>query len=230
MEPINVASANPDVNQTELSQPREKYSSQPQAASVPSHETPAPSAHKQAGQAVIAQPLYFTANLLEENSDGATDELSKLVAHSSVIVIGTVSNSDPDVVRIPFGGTHTDMSSVGNVYDVEVERYLKGSGLDTLSVIQFIGVDQTISQSETRQAREKPENLLLGKGSRYLLFLREQDSSNDYWLGTAEPYKFLLSDGQTKVESPVAGMEEMFPNQAEFFFLNNIEGMITESP
>ena len=65
------------------------------------------------------------------------------------LVVGTVSNSQADVVRSPHEGVNNNNVGVANVYGFEVDRYLKGSGLDTISVIQFVGVDVTTAQGET---------------------------------------------------------------------------------
>ena len=79
---------------------------------------------------------------------------------------------------------------------------LKGSGNDTIPVVQFYGLDYT-NRGQARQVRDTNANLLLGKGNRYLLFLKENGSYPGYWSGTVHPYKFLLKDGRAKVESPV---------------------------
>ena len=169
-EAIDAATAEPDANQAGLMQLRVQHPAF-QIQTAPGLSAPAISVPEQAKPAVVYEALYFTANMLEESSADASDELSKLVEHSSIMVVGTVSNSQADVVRSPHEGVNNNNVGVANVYGFEVDRYLKGSGLDTISVIQFIGVDVTTAQGETIQARDKLDNLLLGRGSRYLLFL-----------------------------------------------------------
>ena len=104
---------------------------------------------------------------------------------------------------------------------------MKGSSGDTLPVIQFIGVDRTTSEGEIREVRQHNlDKLLLGKGSRHLFFLREQDSSNDYWLGTAEPYRFLLKGEQAKAESPNGDLDGAFPDRSEADLIGQVETLI----
>lgn len=158
----------------------------------------------------------------------ASSSLSDLVANSSVIVIGTIPNAEPDDVRVR-DQSSSHVQAVGSGYNVQVERYLKGSGGNTIPVVQFYGLDYT-DQGQTRQARDTHENLLLGKGSRYLLFLRENGSYPSYWIGTAYPYKFLLSGGRASAESPVDDLDGAFPEQSETDFISSVEAKITASP
>ena len=96
------------------------------------------------------------------------------MTHSTVIVIGTAPNNEPDSIRVQ-DPSKASVQSVGSGYSLLVERYLKGSGGDTIPIIQFYGFDFT-DRGKTRQVRDKNENLLLDGGSRYLLFLKESES------------------------------------------------------
>ena len=153
---------------------------------------------------------------------------AKLVAHSTVIVIGTIPNDKPDEVRAQ-DKISADVQAVGGGYHVQVERYLKGTGGDTIPVVQFYGLDFT-DRGQRRQMRDNNTNLLLGKGNRYLLFLKENGSIPGYWSGTIHPYKFLLKDGLAKAESPVGDLDGAFPEQSEADFISSIESRIAESP
>ena len=161
------------------------------------------------------------------NLEGSSDALGKLVANSTAIVIGTVPNNEPDAVRVQDQSPGVQVVDSG--FNVQVERYLKGSGADTIPVVQFYGLDYT-DQGVPRQARDTNEDLLLGKGDRYLLFLRENGSYPGYWIGTAHPYKFLLTGGQAKVESPVGDLDGAFPEQSESEFIDSVESRIAASP
>ena len=146
---------------------------------------------------VVTEVDYVTVKMLP----GSSDALGKLVANSTVIVIGTLPHNEPDTVRVQ-DQSAANVQAVGSDFNVQVERYLKGSGSDTIPVVQFYGLDYT-DRGQARQARDTNANLLLGKGNRYLLFLKENSSLPGYWSGTVHPYKFLLKDGRAKVESPV---------------------------
>ena len=175
--------------------------------------------------------LYATVKYLDDAPDGSSDALSKLTAHSETIVIGTVSSNGPSVQRIagrnPADDSEIDPSvtSVGNVYNVQIERYLKGSGESAISVIQSIVLD-VIQDGETMQFRDTSENLLPQKSSRYVFFLQEHPNAAGMWTGTVQPYKFLLSGGQAKVESPVGDRGGAFPEQSESDFISSVEEKI----
>ena len=148
--------------------------------------TPLPTVIQRTGS-VVAHFDYATVNMLS----GSSDDLGKLVAHSTVIVIGTIPNNyEPAEVRAQ-DKISSDVQAVGGSYNVQVERYLKGTGGNTIPVVQFYGLDFT-DKGQRRQMRDNNTNLLLGKGNRYLLFLKENGSIPGYWSGTIHPYKFLL--------------------------------------
>ena len=180
------------------------------------------------------QVTYVTAENLENAPDGSSDALAKLVAHSTLIVIGTTSEAEPREERVP-GRLPGDPSRpdpnytmIGNVHEVQVERYLKGDGDAMLPVIQSIGYDALVpspgnTPSRLTRGRDTTPNLLLGKSSRYLLFLRENDHAPGLWMGTAHPYKLLLSDG---VESPVGNLEGAFPDRPEAEIVGLVESLI----
>ena len=163
---------------------------------------------------------YATVNMLP----GTSDPLSKLVENSTVIVIGTVPNDESDSIRVQ-DRTNASVQSVGSSFDIQVERYLKGTGGDTIPIVQFTGLD-FLDRGQTRQVRDKNENLLLDESSRYLLFLKENESYPGYWSGTIHPYKFLLVDGEARSESPVGTMDGKFPNRPESEFIDEIEALI----
>ena len=167
---------------------------------------------------------YATVKMLS----GPSDALGKLVAHSTVIVIGTVPNNEHDSIRVQ-DRSNANVQSVANGLNIQVERYLKGSGGDTIPIIQFYGLDFT-DRGQVRQVRDENEKLLFGKGKRYLLFLKDNESYPGYWSGTIHPYKFLLKGGRAKAESPVGDLSGTFPEQSEADFISSVESRIAENP
>ena len=216
---------------------------QPQAGSPPTPEPPTvtgPPQRSPAPPQVVTmpiQPLYYTTKYLDNAPDGSSDDLAKLVAHSTLIVIGTTADSEPREESIP-GRLPSDPSkpdpnyaTISNVYEVRVDRYLKGSGDTTLPVIQSIGYEATVhgpgnTPGRLVQGRDTSPNLLLGRNSRYLLFLREDDHGSGLWIGTAHPYKFLINGGTAKVESPVGTLDGAFPDRTEAEFVDLVESLI----
>ena len=181
--------------------------------------TPVPTVIPRIGS-VVVDIDYATVNILP----GPSDPLAKLVANSTAIVIGTLAHDEPESVRVQ-DRSNASVQSVGSSFNVQVERYLKGSGGDTIPFVQFTGLDFR-NNEQTRQVRDKNENLLLDEGSRYLLFLKENESYPGYLSGTIHPYKFLLVDGEARSESPVGTLDGAFPNRPESEFIDEIEALI----
>ena len=181
--------------------------------------TPAPTVIPRVGS-VVVDIDYATVNMLP----GPSDPLAKLVVNSTVIVIGTLAHDEPESVRVQ-DRSNASVQSVGSSFNVQVERYLKGSGGDTIPVVQFTRLDFW-DRGQTRQVRDKNENLNLDEGSRYLLFLKENESYLGYLSGTIHPYKFLLVDGEARSESPVGTLDGAFPNRPESEFIAEIEALI----
>ena len=193
----------------------------------PDTPVPPPTAVPRAIQRGVLGPrtaVYMTANSLQ----GANDNLGKLVVNSTVIVIGTVPSNDPVAVRVQ-DQSNASVHGVGSGFNVQVERYLKGSGGDTIPIIQFYGLDYT-DQGETWQSRDTNEGLLMGKNNRYLFFLRPNGTHPGYWSGPALPYKFLLAGGQATAESPVGDLRGAFPEQSESDFISSVEAKIAAGP
>ena len=193
----------------------------------PDTPEPPPTAVPRAIQRLVPAPVersYYGVNSLE----GPSDALGKLVVNSTVIVIGTVPIADPEPLRVQ-DQTNPNVRALGNGFNVQVERYLKGSGADTIPVIQFYGLEFR-ERGRLQQGRDKDERISLGKGDRYLLFLKENGSYLGYWSGPAHPYKFLLSDGLAKAESPVGDLSRAFPEQSEAEFVSSVESRIAEIP
>lgn len=186
-------------------------------------------------QAMPAHGLYVTTKNLSNTSEGSSDDLDKLVVHSSLIVIGTVSANEPSVLRIQdqtpsdSSSSITNVQSVGNVYEVQVERYLKGgNGAESISVVQFIGLDYQ-DKGQTKQARSRDDDLLPVKSGRYLFFLTEQVDSEGYWMGTAQPYKFSLKNGKAKSESPLGDLGGAFPGRTEDELIGIVEEIVASN-
>ena len=186
------------------------------------------------------QPVYVTTSSLDSAPDGSSDDLSKLVAHSTLIVIGETPPNDPREERIqgrdPNDPSRPDpnYATIGNVYDIRVERFLKGSGDETLSVVQPIGYEAFVpgppnTPGRITKGRDTTPNLLLQESSRYLLFLRENEHAPGLWMGTVQPYRFTLSGGTARVESPVTSLDTEFPDRTEVELVSLVESLITGS-
>ena len=157
--------------------------------------------------------------------------LEDLTAKSSIIAIGTVRAGKPTIRHIQ-GGDPDNSSQpelgfvgVGSVYQVNVERYLKGNGDGTLPVVQFESIIAD-HQGQMIQVRTREADFPLNKGTRYLLFLRPQAQAPDLLIGTAEPSRFVLSSGLARVETPADGLEVLFPDSSESDLVARVENIV----
>ena len=163
--------------------------------------------------ATTTEPLFTSAADLDYAPDGSADPRGKIVAHSTLIVIGTVTDTDPRVERVPGRLTgdpsrpDPNWTTVGYVHDVLVERYLKGRGPGKVPVLVPWGHEETVPGTGNAPVTltlvsYSARHLYLEKGGRYLLFLTESDHAPGLWTGTAEPYRYLLSEGRGRVRDP----------------------------
>ena len=147
-------------------------------------------------------------------------------------MIGTVSSDEPTTRNIhgrdPLDPSKPDPNyiAVGSIYQVNVERYLKGSGGDTLPVVQLENTITNIGGRVT-ESRMQEADFPLTKGTRYLLFLKPHGQAPDLWFGTAEPYRWILSSGQAKVETPSEGARTTFPDTDEAGLVASVEAIIS---
>ena len=114
------------------------------------------------------------------------------------------------------------------MYDIHVERYLKGKGDEVLSVIQFDRiVSANQSQNKIGQGRAMPSSEILPtRGSRYILFLTENAHAEGLWQLPGRPYKFRIWFGRASVESSVGGVSEEFRQIPEEEFISQIETLV----
>ena len=102
------------------------------------------------GSSVVGDIDYATVDMLP----GPSDPLAKLVLNSTVIAIGTVPNDEPESIRVQ-DRSNPSVQSVGSGFTVQVERYLKGSGDDTIPIVQFTGHDFLGRRADKTGARQE---------------------------------------------------------------------------
>lgn len=140
--------------------------------------------------------------------------LKESIAHSEIIVIGEVIgvgemfNSHRDVqdqtkpARDTFG--------VGQEYVLQVQRYLKGSGPDVLTIVQTEGAvwspPESVTQTDIERARAAQGVPQFEKGKLYLLLLKSLAAYHPekaYYAGQGLPWRFALApDGTGVMEAP----------------------------
>ena len=58
------------------------------------------------------------------------------------------------------------------------------------------------------------------------MFLRDHADTEGLWSGTAQPYKFLLVNGDARSEIPLGTLDGAFPNRPESEFIDQVEALI----
>jgi len=174
--------------------------------------------------------------------------LEELVDLSPIIFIGTVRghgevvNTARDVNDISQPDKH--LFHLGQVYEVQVERYLQGDGPDVQSVVQMEGVfydekqplPATITPELVETAREQfTEYIPIEEGVRYLFFVKvvpEVDPSAEY-VATSYgfPWRFTLPEsGEARPDSPYVEANVLFPPQESEQLLQEVGELIRAKP
>ena len=151
--------------------------------------------------------------------------ISDLAHQSDTVVLGTVTKVDDQHfntarnTRDP-SQPATGLFITGTIYEIQVERYLKGSGGSNLRIVQSedITLPNTASEAPTVYLTEGFTPLEVG--IRYIFFLKLAESYpdspfSDLYRGTAEPYRFRLENGMAKAESPSRLARDLFPMEKE---------------
>lgn len=175
------------------------------------------------------------------------ESLQELMDQSDVIVIGEVvgtgsmfnSSRDLDDSTKPSSTTF----SVGQIYHIQVQRYLKGTGSDMLYLAQtegqILASPNAVTSDDIRRARDAwNATIPFQKGVPYLLFLRDltkyyqNDISEMPLYGeNKEPSRFeLLPDGRAKIEAPQEAMRvipaDFFPDGIDAPLLPQVEQLV----
>ncbi|MDP6716611.1 MAG: hypothetical protein QF368_18570, partial [SAR202 cluster bacterium] len=146
--------------------------------------------------------------------------------------IGTVSSDEPTIRNIhgrdPLDPSKPDPNfiAVGSIYEITVERYLKGDEGDSLPVVQLES-RITNQRGQMIESRMPEADFPMKKGTRYLLFLRPHGQAPDLWFGHAQPSRWILSSGQARVETPSNFVRANFPDTDEVEFVARVEAAIS---
>jgi len=144
---------------------------------------------------------------------------SDLADKSELVIIGrpvAVGETMIELEKPPEENIHSKLQ----VYQVEVELYLKGNGEDKIQVVQFQGYVKTDSGTPTVVEIIGTKNaegyLPLSLNASYLMFLRPTilASEGDYYAGAVHPWRFVISDGCVYIEDIYAeDIANYFPAQ-----------------
>lgn len=165
--------------------------------------------------------------------------LKERVATASVVAVGQISgkggviNGARDVTDM--NKPASDLYGVMQIYQFQVQRYLKGSGQDMIDVVQVEGMidgdPASVTQADIDQAKKAYDYIPFQIGTTYLLFVDRQDYlhlDQDYY-GPAfgHPWRFIIaSDGSAQLEVPEGALREMSPDFTSSLTLSQIEQLI----
>lgn len=178
----------------------------------------------------------------------ASSSLHEAVMQSDVILIGTVlgkggifnSALDPEDPSKPSRSSY----AVAQIYHIQVKRYLKGNGSDTINVAQtegdILNPSNPIKNEEIKRALAASDAIPLSSGVTYLLFVQDRTKYYDsnfaietpIYGPTKEPWRFVLApDGSATIEAPQEAIRAIpdgfFPNP-EAPLLPQIEQIVRE--
>lgn len=213
--------------------------------------TPIPSdltATAKSNQPSAAEVAAAEAELADYGPGIGTSMLPKspedLVSRTAVIVvakvtaIGPIYNSSRDGESGEIGPS-TSSYTLAQMYVVQVERYLKGSGPETIRVGQAEGAlpdGMSPTPARLQVARTKYQYTPMQVGSRYLSFLNPpvkvpELGNIDFYPPGGPPHRFLLSpDGNAAIEGvkDAPDLDKMFPKGPEKALISKIEKAIAD--
>jgi hypothetical protein len=134
--------------------------------------------------------------------------MEELLEYTDIVILGRPVSEQGiiNTARDPQDLTRTDPEyfSIGQVYEVEVIRYILGEGADTLYVIQHHGMvrldSQELSESDIEQVWVGEEITPLALNERYVLFLSYSEYAYEGYPteqlagGVGHPWRFRITE------------------------------------
>jgi len=192
-----------------------------------------PSGPNPISQGIAATPTPYIS---VQNSAVVFSTMEELLKHTEIIVIGRpvsekgIINTARDVSDL--SQTDPDYFSISQVYEVEVLRYIKGNGANTLYVIQHHGSvlgSQELSESDIEAARETEDVIPLVQDARYVMFLAYSSFTYEGYPpeqlvgGRGHPWRFRINEQDCVQPEDSLGMLNYFPPQTLDGFIQWIE-------
>lgn len=148
----------------------------------------------------------------------------ELEREATAIVIGTGTGESRPMDELEPG------TNFGVAYQVEVERYLKGTGPDMLPVYNMEGCTSTVRGKPMRGPWVNPPPPIR-EGARYLFFLRPHPYLPDpdvMWRVT-QPSRFLLDGGTASPDVSWPGPMKNFPAMPESDLVGTVEAIVRQA-
>ncbi len=168
-----------------------------------------------------------SGSFITASSIGELNNKSKLIVIGQVVKINNIVNMARDI-NDP-SKPDNQVFVVGQVYQINVKKFLKGSEAETIFVVQregFLGESEQKTETEIQKAKAVENFIPMSVDKEYLIFLKPMLGFPDgkYYVGVAQPWRFVILEA-TKVvpESPWEGASQYFPQMTLENFINKID-------
>jgi hypothetical protein len=172
------------------------------------------------------ETAYAVSDYITARSIGDLVHQSELIALGTVAKVADVHFNTARNPRDP-SQPASDLFITGTIYEIQVERYLKGSGGTDLRIVQSEDISLPNESGEVPTIHISESFVPLEVGVRYLFFLKTMEPYPDspfshLYRGTAEPYRFRLEEGVAKPETPSRLGGDLFPAMKEDTLLQQV--------
>ena len=178
-----------------------------------------------------ADPTLIASEVQQQKQEDMfvfVHSLKERVTKSTVIVLGTVRDTG-EIINLSrevsdWTKPAANGFSVGQVYHIQVTRYLKGAGPDTINIINQEGGLPTVNAASVKpediaQLKATAGYVPLHIGTTYLFFLDPftgVDFPGTYYIGSnGYPWRFALRlDNTLEADAPHGPMRDVVPEFA----------------
>lgn len=174
---------------------------------------------------MIYEVPVFYASIPELSSQSSTIIIGKIISAGEIInTVRDVDPSKPDPNN--FG--------IGQIYEVEVERYLKGNGEKFIKIVQNQGDIvtglETPTTAQIEKAKAEADYILLSINQRLLMFLENpffkfgEYAKGPLFFGVGHPWLFDITDPEcVRPIDTLQGVYKYFPPQPFPAFVKQID-------
>lgn len=174
-----------------------------------------------------ATPGFINNGYIQNSS------IAQMIADSPLIVIAQAVKMDHiiNMARDADDPSQSakDVYAVGQVYEVNISKVMKGNETGTIYLVQpegFLGSSEMKSEVNILESKKRYDYIPITLEKKYLMFLHPMTSypEENLYTGTFQPWRFDLSNpDQVVAESPWKFATYVFPPQPLDRLLESIE-------
>ena len=169
----------------------------------------------------------------------------KVLVDQSTIIVSGQASAQKEILNIArdvndHNKPDPNILGVGQVYQFEVDQYIKGNGPKTIYIVQsegFLSGDQVglnLNDANIEKARSQEKYIPIRLNNPYILFLVSSvgfPALKNYYRGTIQPWRFDISNPDKVIpESPWDGALQAFPRRTASVLLAQIANPELPSP